>query len=134
MITNINNDDISLIVTNKPTEVEKISPVAATAAIHGSPDNSHDLQANATILGQGNAKQAENETVLDETVRGLNEHMKAVQSELHFSVDKDSGHTVIKVMDMATQKIIRQIPNEEALIVARKLDAGIDPDLFNDFG
>lgn len=133
MINNINNDDIKSIITNKPAVVEKISPVAATLPIHGSPDNSHNLQANATILGHGDAKQAVSDNVLVETVRGLNEHMKAVQSELHFSVDKDSGRTVIKVMDLATQKVIRQIPNEEALNVARKLDDGIDPGLFNEY-
>lgn len=134
MIANINNDDINLIVTTKSTEVEKISPVQATVEINGSPANGKDLQSNAATLGQGEAsKQAMSDEVLDETVRELNEHMKAVQRELHFNIDKDSGRTVITVMDLATQKVIRQIPNEEALNVARKLDEGIEPNLFNEY-
>lgn len=129
MITNINNDEIKVINT-RPAVVEKVSPVPAAKAISAPAEKVS--QATAPILGQSDSvSQPVSDKVLDETVRGLNEHMKSVQRELHFSVDEDSGRTVIKVMDLATQKIIRQIPNEEALNVARKLDEGIDPALFN---
>ena len=70
---------------------------------------------------------------LDAAVRELNEHIQAVQRELHFSVDKDSGQTVIKVMDLSTQEVIRQIPNEEALSFARKLDEGVELELLSEY-
>jgi flagellar protein FlaG len=35
--------------------------------------------------------------------------------DLHFEIDDDSGVTVIKVIDPATEEVVRQIPSEEAV-------------------
>ncbi|MCU7372959.1 flagellar protein FlaG [Paucibacter sp. O1-1] len=40
---------------------------------------------------------------------------------LKFSVDDDSGKRVIKVQDIESGDIIRQIPSEEALQLAQKI-------------
>jgi flagellar protein FlaG len=37
-------------------------------------------------------------------------------------VDKDTGKTVIKIVDSQTNQVIRQIPSEELLAIARNLD------------
>jgi len=41
---------------------------------------------------------------------------------LQFSIDEDTGKTIIKVMDVHTEEVIRQIPTEEAVKIARTLD------------
>lgn len=41
---------------------------------------------------------------------------------LQFSVDDDTGHTVVKVVDSSTNEVIRQIPSEEILSIAKALD------------
>lgn len=41
---------------------------------------------------------------------------------LRFSIDEDTGKTIIKVMDVHTEEVIRQIPSEEAVEIARTLD------------
>ena len=133
-MVNIISDDIKLTNIKKPAVPEKISPVPATTNALASPDNGKNIHAAPAISGQGSeAKRAASEEEIDDTVRELNEHMKVVQRELHFSVDHESGQTVIKVMDLATQQVIRQIPNEEALTVARKLGDGIDLNLLNEY-
>ena len=43
-------------------------------------------------------------------------------SSLEFSVDHDSGRTIVRVVDVATKDVIRQIPNEETLAIAKSLD------------
>ena len=134
MIGNIINDEVSLTNTNKPAVVEKVSPVPVIAPIMGAQENGSHQPANAATSVQADAEKKEaSSSELDETVRDLNEHMQAVQRELHFSVDQDSGHTVIKVMDLATQQVIRQIPNEEALKAARSLGEGFDIKLFSEY-
>ena len=134
MIGNIINDEIYLTNTNKPKVVEKVSPVPVVAPIMGASENANNQSANtATGVQADVAKQEASSAELDETVRDLNEHMQSVQRELHFSVDQDSGHTVIKVMDLATQEVIRQIPNEEALKAARSLGEGFDIELFSEY-
>jgi flagellar protein FlaG len=42
---------------------------------------------------------------------------------LEFRVDDSTGRTVITVRDASTGDVIRQIPNEEALAIAQRLDA-----------
>lgn len=45
-----------------------------------------------------------------------------VAQNLQFSVDGDTGKTVIRVVDSATKEVIRQIPGEEVLAIARAMD------------
>lgn len=52
----------------------------------------------------------------------LQRRLKTVAPELQFSVDKESGRTIIKVTDPATNEVIRQIPSEEALRLNKELD------------
>jgi flagellar protein FlaG len=58
---------------------------------------------------------------LVKVVKELTDMMAIMQKGLKFSVDEDSGHRVIKVQDVASGDIIRQIPSEEALQLAEKL-------------
>jgi flagellar protein FlaG len=55
-------------------------------------------------------------------VETLNELVQNQRRSLHFSVDQDTGRTVIRVVDPATDEVIRQIPPEEVLNLARHLD------------
>jgi flagellar protein FlaG len=59
---------------------------------------------------------------LDAAIDRLNEMMESSQRSLSFSVDKTSDKVVVEVRDLTTDKVIRQIPNEEALEFAESLD------------
>jgi flagellar protein FlaG len=43
---------------------------------------------------------------------------------LQFSVDEGSGQVVVKVIDETTGEVIRQIPNEEFLRLAKSIESG----------
>ncbi len=43
---------------------------------------------------------------------------------LQFSVDDGSGQVVVKVVDETTGEVIRQIPNEEFLRIAKSIQSG----------
>jgi flagellar protein FlaG len=60
---------------------------------------------------------------LQETVDNLNGYAQNLKRNLQFSVDKDLGRTVIRVVDTDTKQVIRQIPSEEMLAIARRVDA-----------
>ena len=62
-----------------------------------------------------------NDTNLREAVDQINNYIKVVQRDLSFSMDDDTGHTVIKVIDSASGELIRQIPSEEVLAIATYL-------------
>ncbi|GHU10685.1 hypothetical protein FACS1894185_2610 [Betaproteobacteria bacterium] len=69
-------------------------------------------------------KQAEEATrrAVQEGVKNLNEFIKPYNTSLGFSVDEESGRLVVKVTDNETKEVIRQMPSEEALALAKALD------------
>ena len=42
--------------------------------------------------------------------------------EIEFSVDTDTKKTVVRVMDTHTGELIRQVPSQEVLAIARSID------------
>jgi flagellar protein FlaG len=59
---------------------------------------------------------------LDAAVSKLNDYVQNVQRTLSFSVDKDTGMTVVKVIDTQTNELVRQIPAENVLKLAADID------------
>ena len=59
---------------------------------------------------------------LDQAVKAVNEFVKPFNNALNFSVDQESKTTVVKVIDQSTKEVIRQIPSEEMLALAKALD------------
>ena len=54
----------------------------------------------------------------------IDSYLKSVGRALEFRIDEATGRTVITVRVTATGEVIRQIPNEEVLELARHIDAG----------
>ena len=67
------------------------------------------------------AKDTKNADDLKQAVSKLNDYVQNIQRDLQFSIDKESGTMVVKVIDTKSEKVIRQIPNEETLRLARNL-------------
>lgn len=53
--------------------------------------------------------------------RDITDYIQSVSRSLQISVDNDLGTTVIRVMDADTEELVRQIPAEEILQLARFL-------------
>ena len=60
---------------------------------------------------------------VNQAVKNINNSLQTLSQDLEFSVDSDSQRTVIKVIDQKTKEVIRQIPSEEALEIAKTLDS-----------
>ena len=59
---------------------------------------------------------------LQSAVDAANDFIKPITNAVEFSLDEDSERMVVKVMDIATKEVIRQIPSEEMLAIAQALD------------
>lgn len=59
---------------------------------------------------------------LVEAVARLNDYVQSVERDLRFSIDSESGRTVITVSDRETSEVIRQIPAEITLNLAKQLN------------
>ena len=58
---------------------------------------------------------------IEEAVDKVNRQVLQLSREIHFSVDKSTDRVVIKVIDLKTNEVIRQIPSEEILNLAEHL-------------
>lgn len=79
--------------------------------------------ANNSIVQQAEQEQAtaQDPQAVEKAVENINDHLQSLGRDLSFSVDNDSGRTIIKVMDSETDEVIRQIPSEEVLNLAQYL-------------
>ena len=68
---------------------------------------------------------AATEEELTKTVNELNEKLANEELRVAFSMDKDSGHFVVKIHDSQTGELVRQIPSEETLKFAKNVEKGI---------
>lgn len=55
-------------------------------------------------------------------VKKLNEYVAPALQTIEFSLDYESKRMIVKVVDTATHKVLRQIPNEEVLAMSKTLD------------
>jgi len=74
------------------------------------------------VLPPDSSQQPAKGAALADAVSELNDYVQKIQRDLEFSIDHDSGRTVIKVVDSKNNEVIRQIPSEEALSLAHRLD------------
>lgn len=81
------------------------------------------------------SKKQENQQTLQENIQAavaqMNEYVQSSQRDLQFSFDEASGETIVKVLDRETQEVIRQIPDEVFLKLARRLSADEPVQLFS---
>ncbi len=59
---------------------------------------------------------------IEDVVSDLNDLVRNLQRELRFSVDTNSGDTIIKVVDRETDEVVRQIPSKEIVALRQRLE------------
>lgn len=85
-------------------------------------------QAAASVVPQAQAVSPASQAAAQEQVKNAVERVNEVVQKLphgssvEFTVDKDTSHNVIKVIDKVTDEVIRQFPSEEVLTIAKALD------------
>jgi flagellar protein FlaG len=52
----------------------------------------------------------------------VSDMLRPMARGLTFSQDNATGETVVRVVDTQTNEVLRQIPNEDAIAMARALD------------
>ena len=101
-----------------------VPPVQTSAGgarpVEASPDTSK-IQSPRDTAGVKTADAPSSEQ-LTQAVKQIQDVIKQTAQSLQFSIDKDSGMTVVKVVDTESKKVIRQIPSEEVMAIAKALD------------
>lgn len=106
---------------NRPEPVRVARQPAVTPDASG-PQSSPGVEGGVVRkAGQGGSQPVSAEE-MQSAVSKLNDYIQIVRRNLQFSVDEDTGRTVVKVMDVETEEVIRQVPSEEALKLAKHLE------------
>lgn len=102
------------------TQAARSQVDSSSAVPRGVETRSENIEQNTSAQ-----EQAQRVPSAGELQKALEEVEKAVApmaQSLQFSLDKDSGKTVVKVMDTDTNEVIRQIPTEEVLAISKAVD------------
>lgn len=93
----------------------------AAASVPASGKNAGAESAKSIVAANASAEaRAPSKTELKKSVDAINRFLED-NSEVHFSIDEDSGVSVIKVIDTETKKILRQFPSEQSLEIGKNL-------------
>jgi len=63
-----------------------------------------------------------NAAAVRDAVKTANEAVRQVATNLRFETDDSTGAMVVRVIDSETQKVLRQMPSEEMLSLAKAMD------------
>ena len=98
----------------RTTDHQQPSPVPLNATTKPAPVQTTDaVQRSAPAPSMDQVKQA---------VEDINKSMQSLSQGLEFSIDADSKQTIVKVIDPQTKEVLRQMPSQEALEIAKTLD------------
>jgi flagellar protein FlaG len=115
------------LVSTALSDNERDAKRDATTAINGSGQTRREavdsaVKESVNALAQEKAKeQALSTKDMQEMVDKLNESQELSSRNLSFNVDQEAGRTVIKVLDSESGDVIRQIPSEELVELAKRM-------------
>lgn len=115
--------DINAIGGNLPPAMTRqATPAAEPVEFRplGSGRTGKDMTQDEPMQKKGAVEQSREQ--LEELVEDIQQATKVMQRNLNFTVDDSTGLTVIKVTDASSGDVIRQMPTEEALRLAERLD------------
>ncbi len=76
----------------------------------------------SSLQDEGGAGQAPQNVDVNEAVERIRTQVQNLQRDLNFSVDDSSGQVIVQVLDGDSGKVVRQIPSEDILRLAERLD------------
>ena len=111
-------------ITQKPDTfrlqdvIEDEDKVVTSAKEPTTTNETEDTKVNPDDKKISKALQERNEKLAQERMNDLNRQ----NIGLAFSFDKDTDNTIVKVTDLNTEKLVRQIPSEEFLELSKRLN------------
>ncbi|MDH5301465.1 MAG: flagellar protein FlaG [Gammaproteobacteria bacterium] len=92
---------------HQPSVNMDAKPVVQDTMVKSNPTDAQDKQKQAAVL--------------EESVARMADYARSQKLNLEFSIEEVTGQTLVKVIDQETDTVIRQIPSEEAVALAKRL-------------
>lgn len=116
-IIRIASADQSVAGLSTPQPARPLPPQIPAAAAPVVPANGIRVDAQ-----QPAAPVAISQAELTRSLEAINHFLQPVASDITFSQDDRTGKTIVKIIDTKTQTVLRQIPSQEAVEMAKQLD------------
>lgn len=117
-------------MTNPINSLSTLPPQVGDSSRARAADTASGVDTRQVLAGSGNtsapveverAPQRSAQEIAQAT-QDISNYIQSVSRSLQISVDGDLGTTVIRVLDTETEELVRQIPAEEILQIARFLE------------
>lgn len=105
----------------------EVQAVAAAVAVPSGNDSHRFAVSRAPVEFRAEVAPAAaqpQEQELQEAVDQIRQHIEESRTGLEFRVDKDLGRVIVSIVDRKDGKVLRQIPGEDVLRIARMLAKG----------
>jgi flagellar protein FlaG len=103
-----------VVASNQESEKpESVSPTESIKAVQ---------EAQVAESADKEAKQVSEEQ-LHQVVDRMNDFVQSSQRDLSFSIDDETGHDVVRVIDTSTEEVVRQMPSEEFLDISKSMNS-----------
>jgi flagellar protein FlaG len=136
--TRVSNRDVQVVEqgTNLPQperlseDVSSVNPQRNVNSVETqSSEQSRTAQVNVQSADNSSSEQRNETLELEEASRDIEQFLQSQNRNLAFSVDEGTDRSVVTVTESDSGEVIRQIPSEEVLRLAERLD-----DLRSDVG
>jgi len=104
-ITNIGNS----ITEYDNSNIEQNNSMNTNKEVNSIPNNTKDPNDNVNDAKVNNKKQ------LNDAINNLNKHLQQEKTHAEYSVYKDFGTIMIKIVDDNTKKVVMELPSEKIL-------------------
>ena len=122
----MNIDSVNTGTVSPPPARSEMPQGSPRNAVHAASTSTNNERAITTRNEQDqrtdNGQNAPSRDEVEGAVSRLSKFVAPNQSEINFSVDESSGIRVVKIIDRNSNEVIRQMPSEEAVALARALD------------
>jgi len=62
---------------------------------------------------------------IESVTKQIDSFLRSIGRTINFRVDPGSGRTIVSVLDATTGEVIRQVPGEQALQLAQRIEEGL---------
>jgi flagellar protein FlaG len=123
-IININAgaaNSVATPTTGRPTTLPQQSPAIATS---GASDSEIVAKVANTVIKPSGVNEAAQPTreVVEKAAQEIQQFVQKMGRNLNFSIDETTGYHVVRVVNPDTGELIRQLPSEELLKIARDFE------------
>ncbi|MBC3861744.1 flagellar protein FlaG [Undibacterium jejuense] len=115
--------DIPSIGSATPPGLIAVDKNTATPGTASPVSNTNTAQSSApAVTSETETKKPTDPSQLNKAIGDINKTLQDRGQDVRFSVDQSSKRVVVKIVDQSTNKVLRQIPTEQALEISQSLD------------